>query len=303
MGGSWSLGLTIDGDTRITTDRDVHLNTVSENFFTMMGVRLIAGRGFEPRDGYAPGESGPNRVVIVNEPFARRYFGTASPIGRRIGLSTRPDVPTDIEIIGVVRHFAYRDIREESEQAFLLGDNMESGTLYVKVDGSPEAAFAAMRSAVDRVDPTLPLQSLRTFDDQVARSLMTERMLATLSSGFSSIALMLSVVGLYGVLAFVVTARTREIGIRLALGATRGSALWHVVRDALVLISIGAAIAVPCIWWIGRFVEAQLYGVTPLDSAAIASAVAILTTAALAGSLLPAWRAASVKPTEALRSE
>jgi ABC-type antimicrobial peptide transport system permease subunit len=156
---------------------------------------------------------------------------------------------------------------------------------------------------VGRVDPTLPLLSLRTMDDAVARSLTTERMLATLSGGFAAIALLLSVVGLYGVMAFVVTRRTQEIGIRMALGATRRGAVWLVAADAATMIGAGASIGLPCLWAVRRLVEAQLFGVQAFDAPTIAAASLVLAGVALGAAVLPAWRAASVSPTEALRFE
>lgn len=304
-GGSWSSGMTIAADTRVATDRDVHLNPVSPEFFGLMGVRLVAGRGFDDRDSYPPGQSGPYRSVVINERFARRYFGGLDPIGRRVGLGAGPDARTDIEVVGVVSDFAYRDLREETEHAFFpfLEGGGEAGTFYVKMRESSTTALATLRAAVARVDTGLPLLAPRTLDDQVARSLMTERMLATISSGFGIIALLLSVVGLYGVMSFVVTGRTREIGIRLALGATRSTAVWHVVRDAMLMMVAGAAIALPCVWGVGRLIEAQLFGVTSIDAPTIVTASLLLLVAALAGATFPAWRAASVRPTEALRAE
>ena len=128
-------------------------------------------------------------------------------------------------------------------------------------------------------------------------------MLATLSGAFGTLALLLSLVGLYGVMSFVVTQRTREIGVRLALGATRASALWLVLRDALVMIAAGTAIALPCVWALGRLVESQLFGVKPTDPSAIAAATLLLTSAALGAALIPAYRASTVNPTDALRFE
>jgi putative ABC transport system permease protein len=137
----------------------------------------------------------------------------------------------------------------------------------------------------------------------VARSLTTERMLATLSGGFASIALILSVVGLYGVMSFVVANRTQEIGIRMALGATRAAAVWLVVADAVTMIAAGTAIAQPGVWAVSRVVEAQLFGVSAVDGPTIAAASLVLALVALAAALVPAWRAASVSPTSALRFE
>jgi predicted permease len=303
-GGSWNMYLTIEADTRIVTDRLVHLNPVSAGFFETLGARVIAGRDFDERDVRSVGETG-ERSAIVNESFARRYFGDGNPIGRRIGLGNRPDTPTDIQVIGVVKDFSYRGLREQTEQAYFafFEGAGHAGTFYLRVRGKPESAFASVRAAVGEVDPTLPLLSLRTLDDQVERSLTTERMLAALSSGFGATALLLSVVGLYGVMAFVVTHRTQEIGVRLALGATRATAVWLIVRDAVVMIGAGTAIALPCAWALGRLVEAQLFGVRAVDGPTIALASCLLALVALSAAMLPAWRAASVSPTQALRIE
>lgn len=251
-----------------------------------------------------PAVGEPTRLTIVNESFARRYFGDRNPIGRRIGLGSRPDTKANIEIVGVVRDFTYGNLRQQSAQAFLPGvPPFGAGWFYLRVRGKPEAAFASVRTAVAEVDPTLPVLSLRTLDDQVSRSLTTERMLATLSSGFGAIALLLSVVGLYGLMSFVVTQRTREIGIRAALGATRAGAVWLIGREALIMIGASTAIALACAWPLGRLIEAQLFGVHAVDGTTLAVASTVLMIVALGAAMLPAWRAASVSPTEALRFE
>ena len=278
-GGSWNNPMTVQADRRFVTDHTIHLGAVSPGFFRTLGTAVIAGRDFDEHDAGPFGEGGGARAAIVNEAFARRYFGSASPLGHRMGIGDRPDAKPDIEIVGVVRDFAYRNLREQSEQAFFPfeGDS-PAGLFYVRVRGTPAAALASIRSAVGRVDPTLPLSSLRTMDEAVDRSLTTERMLATLSGGFAAIALLLSVVGLYGVMAFVVTSRTQEIGIRMALGATRRAAVWLVVADAVAMIVAGTAIALPCLWAVRRLVEAQLFGVQALDAPTIAAASLVLAS-------------------------
>ena len=173
----------------------------------------------------------------------------------------------------------------------------------MKVRGTPEGAFQSIRTIVHNADPAMPITYFRMLEEQVNRSLNTERILAALSGSFGTLALLLSLVWLYGVMSFVVTQRTREIGIRLALGATRGSAIWLVLRDALVMITVGTAIALPCVAAPERLLESQLFGVKPTDPLAIAAATMLLTSAALGAALIPAYRASTVNPTDALRFE
>lgn len=307
QGGSWNTNLTIQLNGRTVTDRAVHCMRISPGFFTTLGTSVIAGRDFSEHDAREPveGESSGPQSGIVNERFVRRYFGNRNPIGYRVGFGNRPDTVTDVEIVGVVRDFSYRNLREETEQAFFpfWEAPVSGGVFYLSVRGKPESAFASVRRAVEQRDPALPLVSLRTVEAQISRSLTTERMLATLSGGFGVTALLLSIVGLYGVMSFTATRRTQEIGIRLALGATRSTAVWLIVRDALFMILAGTAIALPCVWALGHLIESQLFGVRAADGTTIAAATSLLAAVALAAAVLPAWRAASVSPTEALRFE
>ena len=294
-GGSWNDPMTIQTNQRIVTDHDINLNAVTPGFFAALGIGLVAGRDFDERDSRA--------TAIVNEAFARRYLGSSAALGARIGEGSGPGVKPEIEVIGVVKNFSYRGMREQSEQAYfpMFADADTGGSFYVRVRGTPESAFRSIRAIVQNVDPALPINGLRTVDEQVSRSLNTERMLATLSGAFSALALLLSLVGLYGVMSFVVTQRTREIGIRLALGATGRTAIWFVLRDAIAMIAGGAVIALPTAAALGRFLESQLYGVKPMDPVAIAAATLLLTVAGISAALIPAHRASVVNPVEALR--
>jgi predicted permease len=303
-GGSWNNPMTILADKRISTDRDVNLNSVTPGFFQTMGIRIIAGRNFDERDARAPGEPG-WRSAIVNEAFVKRYLGGRSPLGVRICQGSGPDAKPNLEIVGIMSNFSYRGLREESEQAyfpFFEGEGA-GGTFYVRVRGRPESFLPSLRAIVHSADPALPMTDFRTLDEQVDRSLNTEHMLATLSGSFSTLALLLSLVGLYGVMSFVVTQRTREIGIRLALGATRWSAIWLVLRDALAMILSGIGLGLPFVWALGRLVESQLYDVKPSDPAVIAITILVLCSAGLGAALIPAHRASGVNPTDALRVE
>jgi len=301
-GGSWNNPLTIQTDRRFITERDLDMNAVSPGFFATMRVPILAGRAFDDRDSRPIGETG-RRSVIVNQAFVNRYFAGHSPLGARIGIGTLPGIKTDIEIVGVVGDIAYRGLREQSEQAWFPifeGDD-SMGTFYVRVRGTPEQAFQTIRQIVHRADPQLPILSFRTVNEQVGRSLSTERLLAALSGSFGALALLLSLIGLYGVMSFVVTRRTREIGIRLALGATGASTIRLVLRDAVAMIAGGIAIALPCVAALGKLVQSQLFGVTATDPATILCAIAVLATGALAAAFIPGWRASNVNPTDALR--
>ncbi|MBV8571497.1 MAG: FtsX-like permease family protein, partial [Acidobacteriaceae bacterium] len=278
--------------------------SVTPGFFQTMGVRIVAGRNFDERDTRPPGDTG-WRSAIVNEAFVKRYLGGQSPLGVRIGEGSGPDAKPNIEIVGVMSDFSYRGLREESEQAFFPFFEGEggSGTFYVKIRGTPESSFRRLRAIVRRVDPALAMTNFRTLDEQLSRSLNTEHILAALSGSFGVLALLLSLVGLYGVMSFAVTQRTRAIGIRLALGATRRSAVWMVLRDALAMTLAGISIGLPVVWALGRLIESQLYDVRPSDPGMMAIAILVLCSAGLAAALIPAHRASSVDPTEALRVE
>lgn len=307
-GGSWNNPMTIQAGERIITDREVHLNAVSPDFFRTLGARIVAGRHFDERDMRSKGEGG-QPVAIVNEAFAKRYLSGRNPLGCHVAIGAGPLARPEIEVVGVVADISYRGVRGESEQAYVPimspegGSFYEGGNFYVRIQGSSDTAFRSIRAILRSVDPTLPITYFRTVDEQVSRSLNTERMLAALSSGFGTLALLLSLVGLYGVMSFVVTQRTREIGVRLALGATRAGTAWLVLRDALWMIAAGVTIALPCVWGLGRLVESQLYDVKPTDPVTIAAAVCILATGAVSAALIPARRASTINPTEALRFE
>jgi predicted permease len=305
-GGAASTTLTIQSDKRFVTDGAVARMRVGPGFFSTLGTPVIAGREFDEADVRPPGAAPHvDRTAIVNESFARRYFNDRSPVGYHLGLGNRPDAVTDIEIVGVVKDIGFRDLRDaEREKVYFHFWDRDSanGTFYLRLRGSGDAAFAAIRAAVAQVDRALPV-SLTTFDEQIDRSLRTERMLAALSTGFAVMALLLSAVGLYGVMSFMVTQRTQEIGIRLALGATRPAAVWLVVRDAVIIVGAATAMALPSAWVLRRFVEAELFGVRAFDGPTVALAMAVLAVVTLGGVIVPAWRAASLSPTDALRLE
>jgi predicted permease len=301
-GGSWNNPMTIVLEKRMTTDRDINMNAITPGFFQTMGIRLLAGRNFNDHD-VNPAAKPTWEPAVVNEAFVKRYLAGRNPLGVRIGTGEGPEVKPNAEIVGVVSNFAYRNVREDSEQVYFPFQYNGGGTFYVRVHGKPEAAFPSLRAIVRSVTPGLAITDLQTVEQQVDRSLNTERILATLSSAFGVIALFLSLVGLYGVMSFVVSKRTREIGIRLALGATRASAIRLVLHDALAMIVLGIVISLPVVFAFGRLLESQLYDVKPADPAAIATAILALGVTGFCASLIPAHRASNINPTDALRAE
>jgi predicted permease len=308
LSGGWSTrNLTIQSEERSVSDRPVPFMRVSPGFFATLGAQVIAGRDFDERDVRLPGSAPRNwQSVIVNESFVQRYFNGRNPVGSRLGVGDDPNTTTDIEIIGVVRDFSRRSLRDGAiEQAFFpyWDRDSDGGTFYVSVRGNPGAVFSAIRAAVEQVDPALPVSAMITLANQVERSIWTERAVARLVTAFGVIALLLSVIGLYGVMSFVVTQRRREVGIRIALGATRSATLWLVTRDALTMTGTGIALAIPAAWALRRIIESQLFGVRAFDVPTIALAVSVLVIVSLGAAIRPAWRAASMGPAEALRLE
>ena len=306
LSGGWSTRvLTIQSDRRQVVDRPVPYMRVTPQFFAALGVRVLAGRDFDARDVRPPSsEPRPWRSAIVNESFVRRYFNGRSPVGYRLGVGDEPETATNIEIIGVVKDFSRRNLRDvDIEQVFFpyWDRDADGGAFYVRVRGTPD--LAAIRATVAQVDRALPVSSLRTYADQIDRATWTERALAALVTGFAVIALLLLVVGLYGLMSFVVTQRCREIGLRLALGSTRGAVVWLIVREALTMIAVATMIALPAAWTLRRLIESQLFGVNVLDAATLAAATGALALIALVAAIVPTWRAASTNPMQALRLE
>jgi predicted permease len=310
-GGSWNQHLTIDTGSRFVTESVVHCNAISPGFFDALGVALTRGRDFTDRDALSTAggadESKPTtfRSAIVNESFVRRYLGDRNPIGARLGLGGEANSTTNIEIVGVVATFSYRGLRETEDQAFvpLFETNIVGGRFWIRTRVASTSAFASIRAAVRALDPTLPIARLRTVEDQLDQSLWNERLLAMLAAAFAGLATLLAVVGVYGVMSFVVSHRTREIGIRAALGASRGSAIWLILRDTVTMLVCGVAIALPTVWWLGRFVESQLYGVRATDWPTALGATVLVAIVALCASALPVRRATAISPIEALRRE
>jgi predicted permease len=277
-----------------------------------MGIPLLLGRDFTLKDEHTaapePGLNIPNfRVAIANEKFVKHYFGDANPIGRHIGFGIDPGTKTPMEIVGVVKDAKYTSMRDEiPRQLFFpyLESNVGGGmTGYVRTTAEPSQMFQAVRGAVRRLDANLPVYKLRTVDELMDQSLLTERLIAILSTVFGLLATVLAIVGLYGVMAYTVNRRTREIGIRMALGAVSSNVIWLVMKEVVMLIGVGVAIGLPAAWGLSRLVQTQLYGITPNDPVTLAIATLSLVVVACAAGYIPALRATQVDPVTALHYE
>jgi predicted permease len=299
----WDNWVTMEGYTPKQGETpDPYMQFCSPRFFETLKIPLLLGRGFTINDG-----EGAPKVGIVNEKFAKRYFAGANPIGRHLGLGIDPGTKMDIEIVGVAGDTKYENMRKNVpyelylpwvQQEFVLGM-----TAYVRTEAAPVSFFGGLRRAVREVDANVPMYEMRTLDQQVEFSLVTERLLATLSGVFGILATLLAAMGLYGVMAFMMARRTREIGIRMALGATGGSVVWLVMREVLWLAGTGLAIGGAAALVLTQLVEAELFGVRPTDvMTLILAALGIAAIAVLAG-YLPARRATAIDPMRALRFE
>jgi predicted permease len=267
--------------------------------FTVKDVQHVK-HGRDP-DDFAP------TTIIINEAFARKFFAGRNPIGLHIGFGGDPGTKTDMEIVGVVKDIKYTNLRDEIPvQAFVpyLADRDVRGmTVYLRTSADPRQIMPIVRQKVRQLDPNVPIYEMRTTERQLDLSLRTERLVASLSTVFGFLATLLAIIGLYGVMAYTVARRTREIGIRVALGALQGNVIWMIMREVLVVLAAGVAIGIPAALGLSRLVRSQLYGLTPYDPGTIVAATLLLGAVACLAGLIPALRASRIDPTRALRYE
>jgi predicted permease len=280
----------------------MEFNIVGENYFNTMGVQLVAGRDFSPQDNAtAP------KVAIINEAMAQKYWPDSNPIGKHMDWGRgRKTAAQSLEIIGVARNTKYSNLTEESEPTFyepLQQWYSSEMALHVRTAGEAKTLIALVRHEVQALDANLPVFNVKTLAEQKSRSLYTERMAATLLTAFGLLALGLAALGIYGVMAYSVSRRTREIGIRMALGAQVGDVLSLILRQGMALILIGVALGLAGAFAATRLLTSFLYGVSATDLTTFALIALLLTAVAWLACYIPARRATKVDPMIALRYE
>ena len=282
-------------------DTEARFDQAGPGYFTGTGIPIILGRDFSEHDG-----PGAPPVTIINETMAKFYFPNQNPIGRHI----RVDSPTKrvLEIVGVTRDAQDHDLRDKPERRFYVSylqpiDGITTVNFEIRADGPPGTLFESIREETQRFDPKLPIESIDPAQRLIDDSILTERLVAQLATLFGMLALLLAAIGLYGVMSYSVARRTGEIGVRMALGASQRSVASMILREIVVLVTIGSALGAAGALGLGRFVQTLMFGLAPRDPLTLAGAVAALLIVALIAGYLPARRAARIDPIVALRTE
>jgi predicted permease len=309
LGGSnWGSSVRVEGfNAGPDTDTGSRYNQVGPGYFSTMGVTLLSGREFTAADTL-----GAPRVAIVNETFAKKFNLGRDAVGKRMADGTRGggenrDGPLDVEIVGLVRNAKYSDVKAEIPPLFFnpYRQDERAGNMYfyVRTALDPREFLANLPKVVAQIDPNLPVEDLRTLPQQVRENVFLDRFISVLSTGFASLATLLAAIGLYGVLAYTVAQRTREIGLRMALGAAPERVRGMVMRQVAWMTLIGGAIGLAFAVAIGRLASSLLYQLEGYDPAVLAAAAVSLTIVALGAGFVPALRASKVEPMRALRYE
>jgi predicted permease len=279
-----------------------HLLT-GPNYCETLGVPLLAGREIGPRDTAAS-----QQIAMVNQAFADRYLKGQNPLGRKFNVGDK-DESAQIEIVGVIGNIKPANAREWADPTFyrpilqVQDQSTYAAAIQIRTANNPAALAPLVRQAINQTDEKLPIFGVTTLSEQLQGTLRQDRLIAQLVSFFGALALVLACVGLYGVMAHGVARRTKEIGIRMALGAARRDIAWMVLRETLLLVLAGLALGIPTAWAAARLVSSQLFGMNPGDPVTLLGAALLLTIVAVLAGYLPARRAARVNPLIALRYE
>jgi predicted permease len=299
-GDEWDSTMSVEGhQAKDGEDMQQFMNSLSPGYFEATGIRLLEGRDFRISDAKKEAT-----VAIVNRRFAEHYFPGQSALGRHIGFGSGPTMKLNIEIVGVVENALYEGPREGvHRQVFIPHWGRNASSFYLRTTSASSSAFNLIRNEVRALSEGMPVYELKTLEAQLDETLLTDRLIAMLSAGFGLLATVLASIGLYGVMAFVVTRRAKEMGIRLALGAEPGGVTWLMMKEVLVLLGIGLAVGLPAAVALAQYVSSQLYGIQPHDPWMAAGTIATLALVSVAAGLIPARRASRIDPILALRYE
>jgi predicted permease len=300
-GSNWGTDVSVQGfQAGPDTDRNSRFNEVGPGYFHTLGVPLLAGREFTRADVLkAP------KVAIVNEAFAKKFNLGTDPLGKRMRLGAGS--PLDIEIVGLAQNAKYSEVKQEVPPLFVLpyrqDDRLGSVTFYVRTSLDPEQLLPTIPEVIKRLDANLPLDNLKTMAAQVRENVFLDRMITTMSAAFAVLATLLAAIGLYGVLAYTVAQRTREFGLRMALGADGGRVRGMVLRQVVRMTLIGGVVGILAAIALGRLAQSLLYELQGHDPVVLTSAAVLLAVIALGAGLIPALRASRIDPMRALRYE
>jgi predicted permease len=304
LGGSnWGNDVAVEGfKAGPDTDSNSRFNEVGPDYFRTMGITLLAGREFTPAD-----TTGAPKVAIVNEAFAKKFNLGREAVGKRIGAGSGYSSELDTEIIGVVQNAKYSQVKDEVPPVFYRpyrqDDAVGSIYFYVRTSVKPEEFLANIPKTVARLDANLPVEELRTMEQQVRQNVFEDRLISTLSSSFAALATILAAVGLYGVLAYTVAQRTREIGLRMALGAAPARVRRMILRQVGIMTIVGGIVGLAAAIALGRAAQSMLFELNGYDPVVLTTSAVLLSLVALGAGLLPAHRASRVDPMRALRYE
>jgi predicted permease len=299
-GSNWGSDVAVQGyKAGPDTDMNARYNEIGPGYFRTLGVPLMSGREFTRADGAtAP------KVAIVNEAFADKFNLGHDAVGKRIG---NRGAELDTEIIGLVQNAKYHEVKDAVPPLFFRpfrqDDQIGYLTFYVRTALVPEQLLPQLAKAVARIDPNLPVENLRTMPQQVRENVFLDRMISVLSTAFACLATLLAAVGLYGVLAYTVAQRTREIGLRMALGASPSRVRSMVLRQVVMMTLVGGLIGISLAASLGRYAESLLYQLKGADPVVMVAASIVLALVSMAAGLIPAHRASKVDPMQALRHE